>query len=99
MSGETMQDRQCECGSLARSGLGDADHVTARNDGRDRPHLDRGWNEVFFLREGSCDGVVKSEIVKGRQRQFFLLCAYRSPRTMRGRYVAGRDTPRDLGCQ
>lgn len=74
-----MQDRQCECGSLARSGLGDADHVTARNDGRDRPHLDRGWNEVFFLREGSCDGVVKSEIVKGRQRQVFLLCALSQP--------------------
>ena len=64
-----MQDRQRECGSLARSGLGDADHIAARHDSRDRTHLDRGWNEVFFFREDSCDGVVKSEIVKGGQRE------------------------------
>ena len=66
-----MQDRQRECGSLARSGLGNADHVTARHDGRDRPHLDRGWNKVFFFGEGACDRGVKSEIVKGRQSKSF----------------------------
>lgn len=90
MNGKMMQDRQCECGSLTRSGLGDADHVTARHDGRDRPHLDRGWNQVLFLREGSCDGVVKSEIVKASQSKSFFCARYRSRCVMRRAGVAGR---------
>jgi hypothetical protein len=26
--------------------------------------LDRGWGEVFFFCEGTCDGVVKIKVVK-----------------------------------
>ncbi len=96
-----MQDRQRECGSLTRSGLGDADDISAGHDRRDRPLLDRGWNEVFFFRQDSCDGVVKSEIVKGRQRKIFLLCTLSQPAARCAEAVlrVERDTPRDLGCQ
>ena len=65
--GEPMQDRQRECGGLAGPGLGDADHVAARHDGRNCLRLDRSRGEVLFLGECACDGVVKSEVVKGGQ--------------------------------
>ena len=59
-----MQDRQRECRGLAGSGLGDANHVAARHDGRYGLHLDRGRSEVFFLGKRARDCVVKSEVVK-----------------------------------
>ena len=53
--GELMQDRQREGRGLAGAGLGNADHVAARHQERDGLGLDRGWREVLFLGEGTCD--------------------------------------------
>ena len=55
LGGELMQDRQREGRGLASPGLGNADDVTARHQERNGLGLDRGWREVLFLGEGTCD--------------------------------------------
>jgi hypothetical protein len=59
--------------------------------------LDRSWNEVFFFREGSRKTIVKSEIVKGRQRKIFLLCALSQPlRDAQSLRCGWSETPRAI---
>ena len=102
LGGELMQDRQREGRGLAGSGLGDADDVAARHQERDGLGLDRGWREVFFLGEGTCDGVVEIEVSERRSNEEAFWYA-----RLRGRYALAprpllrvkTDTPRDLGCQ
>jgi hypothetical protein len=74
-----MQDRQREGRGLAGSGLGNADDVTARHQERNGLGLDRGWREVLFLGEGTCDWVVEIEVSKGGQMKKLSVCALTRP--------------------
>jgi len=65
--GEMMQDRQCESGGFAGSGLRNSDHVAARHDDRDGLLLDRGCGGVLFFCDCTRNRFVKAEAVKGGQ--------------------------------
>ena len=59
-----IQDRQCESRGLAGAGLRDADDVAALAHKGDSLGLDRGWSDVFLLRECAKDRLSEAELVK-----------------------------------
>ena len=59
-----MQDRQREGRGLAGAGLRDADDIAALARKGDRLGLDRGWSDVFLLRECAKDRLSEAELVK-----------------------------------
>ena len=59
--GQTGQDRQGECGSLAGAGLRDADDITTRDHYRNRRSLNRGGFRITGFFDGSEDVRVEAE--------------------------------------
>jgi hypothetical protein len=62
-----VQDWQREGRGFASAGLSDSDHVTARHDDGDSPHLDWSGGGVFFFRDCTRNRVVKAEASEGFQ--------------------------------
>jgi len=59
-----IQDRQRESRSLAGAGLRDTDNIAVLARKRDGLGLDRGWSDVFLLRECAKDRLSEAELVK-----------------------------------
>ncbi len=68
---QTVQDRQRKGCSLARAGLGDADHVAAGQGNGDGLSLDRGGRDVIFFLKCTRDWIGKAEILKRGQSVAF----------------------------
>ena len=61
---EMIQDRQRESRGLAGAGLRDADDIAVLARKGDGLGLDRGWSDVFLLRECAKDRLSEAELVK-----------------------------------
>jgi hypothetical protein len=59
-----IQDRQRESRGLAGAGLRDADDIAVLARKGDGLGLDRGWGDVFLLRECAKDRLSEAELVK-----------------------------------
>ena len=59
-----IQDRQRESCSFAGAGLRDADDIAVLARKGNGLGLDRGWSDVFLLREGAKDRLSEAELVK-----------------------------------
>jgi hypothetical protein len=62
-----VEDRQCEGGGLAGSGLRDADDVAALHHLRDGLRLDRRGRGILLVGEGLGDRLCEAELKKSSQ--------------------------------
>src|SRR6185312_3546589 len=84
---QAIEDRQGESGSLAGTGLGNADKVAPLEDGRDRCRLDRRRRLIAFFSDGACEWLGETENLEcHRVVQFFHGCG--EP----GRLLDGKPT-------
>jgi hypothetical protein len=66
--GQTLEQRQAKGGSLARSGLGDAQEISAGEQSRDGANLDRRRRLVMFGCERAQQRLAETERCKSNVR-------------------------------